>query len=275
MGNGRTGDRVGLAVAWDKNGQSYTRTLIETIADGIGILRQDVSEYAFIGLVGGAAAGIAVLVLGLIGSAIAITFIGPVLLLIALCTLAAAAAAVADSANHLQPDAAHAFAATARSAVAIIRPWSRLLVALAIASYPAAAFGHDLGPVPSRAIILAFAAISAAYALPRSFYCAAIFEHGLSARDALRVSSTLVHASTRPVVAAWCIVLAPAILIAMLGAFAGIDAPTGAVIAVLLAGAMPVGAALMSQIFLEVASALEANREPASPDRRSPWPGRG
>ena len=262
-------------MAWDKNGQPDARTLLETIADATGILRQDVSEYAFIGLVGGAAAGIAVLALGLIGGAIAVACIGPVLLLIAVGTLAAAAAAVADSANHLQPDAARAFAEAARSAVAIVRPWVRLLAALAVASYPAAAFSHDLGPLPSRAIILAFAVIGAAYALPRSFYCAAVFEHRLSARDALRVSSTLVRASTRSVVAAWCIVLAPAILITALGAFAGIDAPTGAVIAVLLAVAMPAGAALMSQIFLEVASALEASREPAAPARHSPWPGRG
>jgi hypothetical protein len=59
------------------------------------------------------------------------------------------------------------------------------------------------------------------------------------------------------IVSAWCVVLAPAILVALLGAIAGIDAATGAVIAVLFVGAMPAGAAIMSQLFIDAASRFE------------------
>ena len=44
---------------------------------------------------------------------------------------------------------------------------------------------------------------------------------------------------------------------AILGGIAGIDAATGAFIAVLFVGAMPAGAAIMSQLFIDAASHYE------------------
>ena len=73
---------------------------------------------------------------------------------------------------------------------------------------------------------------------------------------------------------AWCAVLAPAILMAILGGIAGIDTATGAFIAVLFVGAMPAGAAIMSQLFIDAASNYEL--VPVGPpakqgeDRRGP-----
>ena len=63
----------------------------------------------------------------------------------------------------------------------------------------------------------------------------------------------------------WLLVLAPAIVLTLLGAIAGIDATTGAIIALMFVGALPAGAALMSQIFIDAASYVEAAPPPISP----------
>lgn len=246
-----------------RNGHVFARPLLEIIEEAVAILRQDASEYAFIGLVGAFAACMAVLVPGIIGGPIAIALIAPLLLFVAVLTLATSAAALGVGSSQLQPDASRAFAAAGLRIVAILRPWLPLAVALGAASYAADAFSSHLGPVPHEAIILALALVSGAYALPRSLCVTALFEHDVSAREALTASAALVRRAGRTVLLAWCVVLSPAITIALLGALAGIDAATGAVIAVLFVGAMPVGAALMSQLFIDAASYTEASPPPA------------
>ena len=244
--------------------RAFSRPLPEIIEESIAILRQDASEYAFIGLVGAFAACMAVLVPGIIGGPIAVALIGPLLVIIAALTLATSAAALGVGTNQLQPDASRAFATAGFRIIAILRPWLPLAVALGAASYAADRFMSYLGPVPPEAIILGLALISGAYALPRSLCATALFEHDLSARQALSASAALVRRATRSIVVAWTIVLAPAIIIALLGGLAGIDAATGAVIAVLFVGAMPVGAALMSQLFIDAASSIEAAPAPTA-----------
>lgn len=242
------------------NGRVSTRPMPQMIADAIAILQQDASEYAFIGLVGGAAGGIVVLVLALIGGAIAVGCIAPALLLIAVGTLATSSAALGAGANQLQPDASRAFAEAGQRSIAVVRPWLPLAVALGVASYAAAALSSHLGPIPPEAVMFALAAMAAGYALPRSLHATVLFEHNLSAYDALRASTGVARMTTRPVAEAWCIVLAPAILVAALGAVTGIDLITGTIFAVLFVSAMPGGAALMSLIFLEAVAAPEASR---------------
>lgn len=254
---------VKVAMSRNHNTGAFGRSLPEIIEESIAILRQDASEYAFIGLVGAFAACMAVLVPGLIGGPIAVALIGPLLVIIAALTLATSAAALGVGANQLQPDASRAFAAAGLRIVAILRPWLPLAVALGAASYAADAYSSYLGPVPPEVIILGLALISGAYALPRSLCSTALFEHDLSAREALSASAALVRRATRTIAIAWGVVLAPAIVIALLGGLAGIDAATGAMIAVLFVGAMPVGAALMSQLFIDAASYVEAPPEPA------------
>src|SRR5512140_2296357 len=131
----------------NQDARIFAPTMLETIADAMAILREDASEYAFIGLAGGASAGIAVLLLGLISGPIAIACIAPLLLLIATGTLATSSAAVGTGVNRLQPDAARAFAEAGRRGVAILRPWLPLAVALGAASYVAAVFAKHMGPV--------------------------------------------------------------------------------------------------------------------------------
>lgn len=232
-----------------------TRPLLDVIADAMTILREDASEYAFIGLAGGASAGIAVLLLGIIGGPIATAAIGPLLLVIATGALATSSAAVGTGVNRLQPDASRAFGEAARRGVAVLRPWLPLAIALGAASYVAATFAKHMAPVPPGAVELAFAAISATYALPRSLCCTALFEYDLSVSEAVTASAAVERMMTRAVVTAWCVVLAPAILVLALSAISGIDIVTGAVAAMLFVGAMPAGAAIMSLLFREAATA--------------------
>ena len=195
--------------------------------------------------------------------------IAPLLVFVASLTLATSAAALGVGGNQLQPDASRAFAAAGLRIAAILRPWLPLAVGLAAASYAADAFSSYLGPVPMEAIILGLALVSGAYALPRSLCATALFEHDLADREALSASTVLARGATRTIATAWCIVLAPAFLVALLGAVSGIDVATGAVIAVFFVGAMPAGAALMSQIFIDAASRIEAT---PSPVRGKPTP---
>ena len=253
---------MNVAMTKHRNGRVFARPLIEIIEEAVAILRQDASEYAFIGLVGAFAACMAVLVPGIIGGPIAIALIAPLLVIVAALTLATSAAALGVGSSQLQPDASRAFAAAGMRIVAILRPWLPLAIALGAASYAADRFSSRLGPVPPEAIILALALVSGAYALPRSLCATALFEHDVSAREALRASAALVRRAGRTVLLAWCVVLSPAISLALLGALAGIDAATGAVIAVLFVGAMPAGAALMSQLFIDAASYVETATAP-------------
>lgn len=243
--------------------RAHTRSTLELSSEAIAILRQDASEYAFIGLVGAFAACMAVLVPSIVGGPIALALIAPLLVLVAVLTLATSAAALGVEANQLQPDASRAFAAAGLRIIAILRPWLLLALALGAASYAAAAFFSYLGPVPPEGIILGLVLVSGAYALPRCLCATALFEHDLSAREALSASAALVRSATRTIVTAWCIVLAPAIIVASLSAVSGIDVAAGAVIAVFFVGALPAGAGIMSQIFIDAASRYEAPPAPS------------
>ncbi len=243
-------------MARNQDGRVFARTMPEIVADAMAILREDASEYAFIGLAGGASAGIAVLVLGLIGGPIADRLRRTT---VALDRRRHARRVIGGGGHRRQPPPAgrgpRLRRRVGRRGVAIMRPWLPLAVALGAASYGAAALARHMGPVPPDAAVLAFAAIGATYALPRSLCCTALFEYDLSVREAVTASSAVVRMMTRAVAAAWCIVLAPAILVMALGAISGIDIVTGAVVAVLFVGAMPAGAALMSLLFREAATA--------------------
>jgi hypothetical protein len=248
------GDRGDVAMARQQHAHVLSRTMIEVVEDALVMLREDVSEYAFIGLAGGACAGIVVLLLGLIGGPIAIAGIAPALVVIAAVALAASSAAIGAGVSRLQPDASRALAEAARRGLAILRPWLPLAVVLGAASYVAALIADHLDLLPPGLTLLAFLALSGAYALPRSLFCTALFEYDLSLEEALATSAAVARAMKGPVVTAWCVALAPALIITALGAITGIDAISGAIAATLLVGSMPVGAALMSLLFHEAAS---------------------
>jgi hypothetical protein len=228
--------------------------MLEVVEDALVMLREDGSEYAFIGLAGGASAGIVVLLLGLVGGPIAIAGIAPALVVIAALALAASSAAIGASVSRLQPDASRALAEAARRGLAVLRPWLPLAAVLGAASYAVAVLAEHLDLLSPGLALLALLALSGAYALPRSLCCTALFEYDLSLDEALATSTAVARVMRGPVATAWCFALAPALVVTALGAITGIDAISGTIAATLFVGAMPVGAALMSLLFHEATS---------------------
>lgn len=234
-----------------------TRPLLDIIAEAVAVLRQDLGEYGYIALFGAVPAALAVLVPGVIGRPIALAFIGPLVVLIALATFAASSAAFGSVTNHLQPDATSAFAAAARRAPSLLTPWLLLIVALGLASYVGATFVAYIDPVPHIVVPLALVVVSAFYAFPRSLSTAAVFDQDLSSRESVSASVAIVRGETRRVAVGWGLALAPAIVVAALGVLAGFDAINASLAVFFLVGAMPFAAAMMSLLFSEAASQAE------------------
>src|SRR5262245_11813253 len=99
MRGSRADDDLGSRGAFDSMRTESTaaadepRTLSRTIEDAAGLLIQDSSEYAFIGFIGAAGALFGAVVLRLVHNPIADSMIVPVVLLVALLTMAAASVA--------------------------------------------------------------------------------------------------------------------------------------------------------------------------------------
>jgi hypothetical protein len=249
---------------------AYARPMREIFEEGFDVIRQDASEYAFIGFVGAVMASITVLVPAIVGGPIAISLIAPLVALVAIMTLGACEAALSNVASGLQPDAGTAAKTAAWRTVPLMRPWL-LLLALLFSGALIAAYTTDWwGPIPGVAVVPPLVALAALYAYPRSLYTAALFEHDLSSRDALRVSVRLVDSAGGRLWKAWAPACAPAAVIALLTAIAGFDAVAGALVAFFFVAALPAAAVLMSLLFVDTASSAEAE----APVRESPLAGR-
>ena len=246
---------------------AFARPLREIFEEAFDVIRQDASEYAFIGFVGAVFASIAVLVPAIIGGPIAISLIAPLVAVVAILTLGTCEAALSNVSSGLQPDAATAARTAAWHAIPLLRPWLLLIAMLFSGSLIAAYTSPWFGPMPGVAVVPVLVALAALYSYPRSLYTAALFEHDVSSRDALRVSARLVHRAGGRAWKAWGAVCAPATIIALMTAIAGFDAVAGALVAFFFVGALPAAAVLMSLIFVDTASgAAAATPEPtASP----------
>ena len=233
---------------------AYARPMREIFEEAFDVLRQDVSEYAFIGFVGAVIASIAVLVPAVIGGPIAVALIGPLVTIVAVMTLATCEAALSNVSSGLQPDAATAARTAVWRTPPVLRAWLPLAAFAAIASVGAWFAAPYMGPVPVLALVPPIVAIAALYAYPRSLQIAAIFEHDATARDAVRLSATLVNRADGRVWKAWAAVCAPATVIALMTAATRFDAVAGALVVFFFVAALPAAAVLMSLIFVDTAS---------------------
>lgn len=240
------------------------RPLTEIVEEAAYVLRQDFSEYAYIGLIGAVLASMSVLVPGIIGDAPVLALIGPLVVIAAVLTFATSTAALCVGANQLQPDAAGAFRATLGRAPGVLFPWLPLAGGLTVAGYAGASFAGYLGPVPHVLIPIALVAACACYAFPRSMHAAAMFDQELPSRLADAASAAIVAANTRRVLAAWALAGAPAFVSSALGVVAGFDFVSGALVVFLFVAALPFAAATMSLIFFDIASRVELAPSPRS-----------
>jgi hypothetical protein len=235
-----------------------TRPLIEMVDEAISIVRQDAAEYGYIALIGGVSAAIAVLIPGIIGTPASLALIGPLVTITAVLTFATATAAVGAASGHMQPDASRALAEVAQRLPAVLFPWLLLAVGSAIASFVAATFTSDLGPVPSSAPLILVVIAAIFYVLPRSLCAHILLEHDATWRQSEIASTRFVRGNGRRVQTIWAICCAPALATALLGLLAGIDAVVGALIALMFVGALPFASTLFSLLMFEITSNIEA-----------------
>lgn len=238
-------------------GQYETRPLLDIIAEAVAVLRQDLGEYGYIALFGAVPATLAVVVPGVVGRPIALAFMAPLLVIVCVATFAASCAAFGSATNHLQPDAGSAYAAAARRAFPLLKPWLLLVVALWTASYVAATFVGYIDPVPHVVVPLVLIVVSAFYAFPRSLSASAMFDQDLSSREAVAASAAIVRMQSGRVALAWGLALVPAIVVGGMGMLAGFDTINASLAAFFFAGAMPFAAAMMSLLFSEAATQIE------------------
>jgi hypothetical protein len=242
------------------------RPLAEIFEEAIETLRQELSEYSFIALVGAVLSALVVLFSGAINTSVSLSLIAPLVALSALLTLATSAAAFGCVNSHMQPDAGSAALAMLRRLPAILLPWLPLLIGLWAASYALAAFADviDRARVPDSVQVLGLAAAALWYAWPRSLSVVAAFDEDLPAPQAQALAAFVVREGGRRVWAMWLIVLAPAALMTALSLVVTLDIVTGALITWFLVGAMPLAAAMATLLFYDAASQIELAPPPAA-----------
>ncbi len=242
------------------------RPLADIFDEAVETLRQELSEYSFIALVGSVLGALAVLVCGVINTSVSLSLIGPLVALSALLTLATCAAAFGCVNSHMQPDAGSAALAMLRRLPVIILPWLPLLVGLWAGAYALAAFADviDRAHVPDTAQVLGLVAIALWYAYPRSLSAVASFDEELAVSQAQGLAAFVAHESGRRLSGMWLIVLAPAALMTALSLVVTLDTVTGALITCFFVGAMPLAAAMTTLLFYDAASQIELAPPPAA-----------
>ena len=240
----------------------HLRTLSAVIEDSIAIFAQDVSEYAFVGLMGGATACIAALILGLIGNPVSSALIPPVVIILAVLTHATIAQAFRAVTENLEPESARAFAGVTARAGLLLRPFVPLAAALAVAAGGIAVADSYVPSIIVRALDAIALAGAAIYLLPRSFVIIALIMQGGGANDALQGSSALIARAPTKVLLAAILCAAPSILFSLIGLATGFGFLATALLAFVVVGTMPFAAIVMSLLFFDAIARTSAAAPP-------------
>lgn len=239
-----------------------SRTLAAVFEDAATVLRQDLSEYGYVGLCGAFGAAILATILRYIDTPVSNTLIVPVLAIIAIGTLATCAAALERTQDGLQPDSGQS------ASEALVRaPWllARIVppvLAMGAAVYMASAFGDEMGTWVTLAVGLALAVAAVQVALPIPMFVAALFARDASPRDASAHTVAIMASSRSFVVAATVIALAPAEIATLIALFARFGTMTTALFAFAFVISMPLAAAMMSLIHAGLAPWIGATPQP-------------
>lgn len=254
------------------SGVRETRTLSALVIEAIGVLRQDLSEYGFIGLVGAFTAGFTALLLRMIGGSVPVGLILPVIGVCAIGTMAASAAAVRRVEDNLDPDAARSFIdALVRSPFLLI-PFTPALVLSGLALFLAAEFSDNIGRWGSTGLVVALLALALMNAFQRSTFVPALFGRGVSAREAASNARAIQRSAGAAIAMCWGIALFPAGLIALGGLLAGFGTFSTALTAFVFVGSMPFGAAMMTLLYSAAMRSGVASAAAPMPVRRGASP---
>jgi len=244
------------------NDVRHLRTLSAVLEDSVAIFAQDASEYAFVGLMGGATACIATLILGLIGNPVTAAMIPPIIIIAAVLTHATIAQAFRAVTENLEPESMRAFAGVSGRAGLLLRPFVALSVALAAA----AAAGNVAAIWAPSVIVMAFDAVvlaaAAIYLLPRSFVIVALVMQGGSAKEALAGSAALIARAPTKVLFGAVVCAAPSAVMAIIALASGFGLLSTAVFAFVVVGSMPFAAIVMSLLFFDAIARTSAAAPP-------------
>jgi hypothetical protein len=254
------------------SGVRETRTLSALVIEAIGVVRQDLSEYGFIGLVGAFMAGFTALVLRMIGGSVPVALILPVIGLCAIGTMAASAAAVRRVEDNLDPDAARAFIDALVRAPFLLVPFAPALVLSGLALFLAAEFAENITRWGASALVVALLVLALMNAFQRSMFVPALFSRGISAREAASNARAIHRSAGAAIAMCWAIALLPAGIIALGGLMAGFGTFSTALSAFVFVGSMPFGAAMMSLLYAAAMRSGVATASAPAPMRRGASP---
>ncbi len=247
----------------------HLRTFSAVLEDSVAIFAQDASEYAFVGLIGGAAAAILTLILGLIGNPVTAAMIPPVIVVLAVLTHATIAQAFRAVTENLEPESVRAFAGVSARAGLLLRPFVKLAAVLAgaaAASSVAAIWAPSVIVMAFNAVVLAGAAI---YVLPRSFVIVALIMQGGSSSDAVAGSAALIARSPTKVLFGAIVCGAPSAVAAIIALSAGFGLVSTAMLALVIVASMPFAAIVMSLLFFDAIARTSAASPPPRRSSRS------
>lgn len=239
--------------------------LAEVLEDAVQALVQDVSEYAFIGFIGAAAAFLCAVVLRLINTPLSNAFVMPAVGLIAIWTMAAATTAYCNAMDNMQPDAGRSFGTVMLRAPAFARPWLPLITGLFAAMFGLSWFNLNGDELSRLILLVALTGIAGGYTLPRTFYPAVLATQRMSLDDAESVSVALSRSVNGVLIGLWAAVLAPAAVFALIAVSTGFGPASTAITAFAFVASMPAAAAAMSLLFFYAVE--EAQRRTPRRDR--------
>jgi hypothetical protein len=247
------------------------RTLADVIADALGIIYQDVAEYAFVALIGAIAAAFAALLLPAAGGIAGLALMPPAVFLIATGTYAMTCAAERRAQDNLEPDAVRAFFAALVRLPAITPP---LVLPLALSSVAvtagvlAARWAPDSVVTLAAIIVFAVAGLSS---FQRAMHVPALFLRDVNFEDARALGAAAMRKAGALVAACFVVAMAPTALLALLMLASGFNIALVAATAFVFVATMPLAAGIATVILDGVAPQLaaETRRTPGRPVDRS------
>lgn len=225
-----------------------SRSLAQLFDEALSLLRQDIADYGFAGLLGAIAAGAAALSFSLAGGDIGRSLVLPAVLLVSLLSYAHAAAAVRRVQEHLEPDSLRAFIAVAVRVPWIVGPAAPPLAITFGAVFTALSLRDRLGAEVAATAAMAVIGAAALLALPLAMRVPALLVRKTSARQAAVRAAETTRELGGALAISFGLALTPAGLLALFALASDFHAVATALAAFAWAATMPVLAAIATLI---------------------------
>ena len=243
--------------------EARERSFTDIAANAMGLLRQDIGEFLFIGALGGLLTTSVAMILRFAGGAAGLALITPAVALGAIITMAVTCAAVQRVRDGLDPEAGSAFASMLVRLPFLVWPLAPALLLAALATFAGVGLDGWIGSLAATAIGLALLAFALVFLFRRSLYIPALFVPGTSSRHAWTRAVAVVQAYPFMIALGWALALFPTIVLGALTIRSGFDPGGIAVTAFVCTTSMPYAGALMSLLFAQADGATPSAHMPA------------